>query len=170
MLSGAKCLITGLTLHDCHIIEYSCKMLTEAHGIYLLHSCPASHTHNKLSEKNKEELFRVQGGIRITFPRQTQLSSRRNPTGRCYVNIHFSDAKVLSKVFLVGCSSWFHDYCTHLRKYIHCNIISIPAMKYFFTEVTHLFCYYLFICRLLIQIASLTAFGLPILNLSFENQ
>ena len=49
MLCGAKCLITGLTLHDCHIIEYSCKILTEAHGIYLLYSCPASHTHNKLS-------------------------------------------------------------------------------------------------------------------------
>ena len=108
-----------------------------------------------------------QRGIRIIFPRHYLVGVQLVNDRSAFTSLV---QKCPSKVFLVGNSFWFHDHSTHLKKHIQYTIISIPAMKYFFSEVTLSFCYYLFMCRLLIQIASLTAFGLPVLTLSFENQ
>lgn len=150
---------------DYHIIEYSCKMLTEAHGFYPLHSSPASTTRGKLPLRITK--YCEQRGIRIISPKHYLVGVQLlNDRSACTSLVQ----KCPSKVFLVGNSFWFHDHSTHLKNYIHYTIISVPAMKYFFSEVTPLFCYYLFMCRLLIKIASLTAFGLPVLTLSFENQ
>lgn len=105
--------------HDYHIIEYSCKMLTEAHGFYPLHSSSASTTRGKLPLRITK--YCEQRGIRIISPKHYLV-------GVQLVNDRSAFTSLVQKVPLQGLSSW--------------KLILVPWSLNTFEEVHSLYHYF----------------------------